>query len=152
MIVDMVRNDLSRTAAAGSVKVEELFRIKTFTHLHQMVSTVTSELREGCSAADVIGKSFPMGSMTGAPKISAMKLIEEFEDMKRGVYSGSIGYIQPDGDFDFNVVIRSIVYDKKKKYLSYMAGSAITAGALAEREYEECMLKASSMEKVLSGL
>jgi para-aminobenzoate synthetase component 1 len=150
MIVDMVRNDLSRTAAKGSVKVEELFGIKTFRLLHQMVSTVVSEVKPVVHFTDVIAKSFPMGSMTGAPKINAMKLIDEFEDSKRAIFSGSIGYITPDGDFDLNVVIRSIVYNANDKYLSYMAGSAITINATAEKEYEEVLLKAASMKQVLT--
>lgn len=150
MIVDMVRNDLSRTAAKGSVKVEELFGVKSFKRLHQMVSTIVSDIRDGLHFTDVIKNSFPMGSMTGAPKVSAMKLIEEYEDVKRGLFSGSIGYISPDGDFDFNVIIRSIIYNERNKYLSFMAGSAITIAANAEYEYEECMLKASAMKQVLS--
>jgi para-aminobenzoate synthetase component 1 len=151
MIVDMVRNDLSRTAAKSTVKVEELFGVKTFKQLHQMISTVVSEMKEGIHFTDVIAKSFPMGSMTGAPKVSAMNLIEEYEDTKRGIFSGSIGYVEPGGDFDFNVVIRSIIYNRRNRYLSYMAGSAITINANAEQEYEECLLKASAMRQVLSN-
>jgi para-aminobenzoate synthetase component I len=151
MIVDMVRNDLSRTAARGTVKVEELFGVKTFKQLHQMISTIVSEMRDDVHFTDVLAKSFPMGSMTGTPKVSAMKLIEEYEKTKRGLFSGSIGYITPDGDFDFNVIIRSIIYNRRKKYLSYMAGSAITIAAKPEQEYEECMLKASAMKQVLTN-
>ncbi len=151
MIVDMVRNDLSRTAARGSVQVEELFGIKTFKQLHQMITTVVSELKDGVHFTDAIKASFPMGSMTGAPKVSSMNLIEEYEEVKRGLYSGSIGYVNPDGDFDFNVIIRSIIYNQKKKYLSYMTGSAITIGANAVQEYNECMLKAAAMEMALTN-
>ena len=149
MIVDLVRNDLSRTATRGSVIVEELFGVKSFHQLHQMVSTVTSELKKDVPFTEVIKNAFPMGSMTGAPKIRAMQLIEEYESTKRGIYSGSIGYITPDGDFDFNVIIRSILYNAENRYLSFMAGSAITDGADPEREYEECLLKAATMKKVL---
>ena len=149
MIVDLVRNDLSRTATRGSVIVEELFGVKSFHQLHQMVSTVTSELKKDVPFTEVIKNAFPMGSMTGAPKIRAMELIEEYESTKRGIYSGSIGYITPDGDFDFNVIIRSILYNAENRYLSFMAGSAITNGADPEREYEECLLKAATMKKVL---
>jgi para-aminobenzoate synthetase component 1 len=149
MIVDLVRNDLSRTAAKGSVKVEELFGIKTFKQLHQMVSTITSEMKTDIPFTDVIKYAFPMGSMTGAPKFRAMELIEKFEKTKRGIYSGSIGYIKPGGDFDFNVVIRSILYNTKNRYLSFMAGSAITDSSDPEKEYEECLLKAEAMKNVL---
>ena len=152
MIVDLVRNDLSHTASRGSVIVEELFGIKTFHQLHQMESTVTSELKKDISFTEAIKKAFPMGSMSGAPKIRAMELIEEFESTKRGIYSGAVGYITPDGDFDFNVIIRSILYNSKNRYLSFMAGSAITDGSNAEREYEECMLKVAAMIKVLSNV
>lgn len=152
MIVDLVRNDLSRTAARGSVIVEELFGIKSFPQLHQMESTVTSELKKDISFTEAIKKAFPMGSMSGTPKIRAMELIDEFESTKRGIYSGAVGYITPAGDFDFNVIIRSILYNSKNRYLSFMAGSAITDGSNAEREYEECMLKVAAMIKVLSNV
>ena len=149
MIVDLVRNDLSRTAAKGSVKVEELFGIKTFLQLHQMTSTIVSELDPKFDISDVLKTTFPMGSMTGAPKIRAMQIIEEFEKTKRGWYSGTIGYISPEGDFDLNVIIRSILYNLSEKYLSFMVGSAITIGAEAEKEYDECLLKSVAMKKVL---
>jgi para-aminobenzoate synthetase component 1 len=151
MIVDLVRNDLSRTAKKSSVKVEELFGIYSFSHLHHMVSTVVSEMRDDVSIIDVIKNAFPMGSMTGAPKIRAMELIEEYEKNKRGLFSGSIGYINPEKDFDFNVVIRSILYNASEKYLSFMVGSAITANSDEEKEYEECLLKAKAMLNVLAA-
>ncbi|MBK5284272.1 MAG: chorismate-binding protein, partial [Bacteroidia bacterium] len=150
MIVDLVRNDLSRTAKKGSVNVEELFGIYSFTHLHQMISTVTSEMRSDAHWTDVIRHAFPMGSMTGAPKISAMQLIEQYEKTKRGLFSGSVGYVTPDGDFDFNVVIRSALYNAERKYLSFMAGSAITSKSNPEKEYEECLLKAEAFFKIFS--
>lgn len=145
MIVDLVRNDLSRTAQKDSVRVEELYGVYSFRQVHQMVSTVTARLDPGCHYIDAIRNAFPMGSMTGAPKIRAMQLIDKYEDSCRGLYSGAIGYINPEKDFDFNVVIRSILYNKKKKYLSYMAGSAITIGSQPEREYRECLLKAKAL-------
>jgi para-aminobenzoate synthetase component 1 len=151
MIVDLVRNDLSKTAQKGSVKVERLFGISSFSNLHQMVSTISSLKREDVGLLEVIRQAFPMGSMTGAPKVRAMQLIEEFEQSKRGLYSGSIGYIDPNEDFDFNVVIRSILYNAKKSSLSFMVGSAITANADPEKEYFECLLKAENMKKALSG-
>jgi para-aminobenzoate synthetase component 1 len=151
MIVDLVRNDLSRIAAKATVAVEELFGIYTFTQLHHMISTVVCEKRDDLHFTEVIKQCFPMGSMTGAPKIRAMQLIEEFENTKRGLFSGCIGYITPGGDFDFNVVIRSILYNAEKKYLSFMVGSAITANSVPEKEYEECLLKANALLKVLSS-
>ncbi|MEO8087055.1 MAG: anthranilate synthase component I family protein [Bacteroidota bacterium] len=149
MIVDLVRNDLSRTAANGSVVVEELFGIYSFKQLHQMISTVVAEMRDDLHWSDVLRNAFPMGSMTGAPKIRAMELIEEFESTKRGLYSGAVGYITPEGDFDFNVVIRSILFNEAEKYLSFMVGSAITINSDPGKEYEECLLKAKAMMQVL---
>ena len=93
--------------------------------------------------------TFPMGSMTGAPKKRVMELIEQYENTKRGLFSGSVGYIDPEGDFDFNVVIRGIQYNETSKYLSIMAGSAITFNSVAEKEYEECLLKISAMKMAL---
>ena len=145
MIVDMVRNDLSRTAAKGSVQVEELFGIYQFKHVHQMISTITSNLKSEFTLSDVIKTSFPMGSMTGAPKIKAMELIEKYEASKRGIYSGTIGYIDEKQNADFNVIIRSIIYNSENKKLSFQVGSAITIASDPEKEYEECMLKAKGM-------
>lgn len=149
MIVDLVRNDLSRTATRGSVEVEELCGIHTFPQVHQMISTVVSELTPDTDPVDVLRTTFPMGSMTGAPKISAMQLIELFEESKRGLYSGALGYFTPTGDFDFSVVIRSILYQAERKYVSFSAGSAITALSDPEAEYEECLLKSAAMKRVL---
>ena len=145
MIVDLVRNDLSRTAAKNSVQVEELFGIYTYPSVHQMISTISSEIKEGINISDIIKTTFPMGSMTGAPKISAMQIIERLETTKRGLYSGAIGYITPENDFDFNVVIRSLLYNKSSKYLSLMVGSAITDMCVPEEEYEETQLKAKKI-------
>ena len=151
MIVDLVRNDLTRSAKPGTVRTEELFGIYTFKQVHQMISTVVSELDANVSPVTAIKSAFPMGSMTGAPKVSAMQLMEQYERSKRGVYSGAVGYFSPDGDFDFNVVIRTLLYDQKNKYLSFHAGSAITFYADAEKEYEECLLKVKAIRDVLSG-
>ncbi|CAL2084254.1 aminodeoxychorismate synthase component I [Tenacibaculum sp. 190524A05c] len=151
MIVDLVRNDLSRTAKKGSVKVEELCKVYAFKQVHQLISTVVSEIEDDIHPVDVIRDTFPMGSMTGAPKISAMKIIEELEETKRGLYSGTVGYFTPNGDFDFNVVIRSILYNQEKKYISYSVGGAITAKSTPEKEYEECLLKAKAMKYVLTN-
>ncbi|MFW6275170.1 MAG: anthranilate synthase component I family protein [bacterium] len=149
MIVDLVRNDLSRSAKKGTVKVEELCGIYTYPNVHQMISTISCTLHPGRHFADAIKEAFPMGSMTGAPKIRAMEIIDEFEITKRGLYSGTVGYITPEKDFDFNVVIRSILYNAYNKYISFMAGSALTISSDPEKEYEECLLKASSMADVL---
>ncbi|WCT13976.1 anthranilate synthase component I family protein [Mucilaginibacter jinjuensis] len=149
MIVDLVRNDLTRSAVAGTVKVEELFGIYSFKQVHQMISTVVCELDQHISTVKALRNTFPMGSMTGAPKVSAMQLMEHYERTKRGVYSGAVGYFSPDGDFDFNVVIRSILYNEIEKYLSFQAGSAITYHADAAFEYEECLLKVKAIMEVL---
>jgi len=149
MIVDLVRNDLTRSAKQGTVKAEELFEIRSFNQLHQMISTVVCEIEDDLTPVDAIRNTFPMGSMTGAPKISAMRLMEEFERSKRGIYSGAMGYFSPDGDFDFNVVIRTILYNAANEYLSFQVGSAITYYADAEQEYEECLLKAKAILQVL---
>nr|WP_297307236.1 anthranilate synthase component I family protein [uncultured Flavobacterium sp.] len=150
MIVDLVRNDLSKTATKGSVQVEELCEIYTFDQVHQMISTIVSEVDVKTDPVDVLRTTFPMGSMTGAPKLSAMQIIEYLEETKRGLYSGGVGYFTPDNDFDFNVVIRSILYNEVNKYVSFSVGSAITSEAVAENEYNECLLKASAMLKVLN--
>ena len=149
MIVDLVRNDLTRCAAPGSVQVKELFGVYSFTQVHQMISTVTAQLAAGCDEIDVLKSTFPMGSMTGAPKVSAMQLMENYEVSKRGIYSGAVGYFAPDGNFDFNVVIRTLLYNTQNGYLSFHTGSAITFDADAEREYEECLLKAKAILQVL---
>ena len=149
MIVDMVRNDLSRLAVKNSVQVQELFGIYTFEQVHQMISTIVAEVNKETHWLDIIHATFPMGSMTGAPKISAMKITEALETFQRGWYSGTFGYITPTGDFDFNVVIRSIQHDAAKKIVSFGVGSAITIQANPELEYEECLLKAKAMREVL---
>jgi para-aminobenzoate synthetase component 1 len=151
MIVDLVRNDLSRFAMPGSVEVSELFGIHTFKTVHQMISTVRCTVSSEISNAEILLKTFPMGSMTGAPKRRAVELAEQHETQARGIYSGTVGVISPEGDFDFNVVIRSITWNSKTGYLSVMAGSAITAQSDPEKEYEECMLKLDAMKKVIEN-
>jgi len=141
MIVDLVRNDLSKTAVNSSVKVDKLCGVYTFNNIHQMISTISSEVHPSTHFTEVIETTFPMGSMTGAPKIKAMTLIDEYECSSRGLFSGSIGYITPEGDFDFNVVIRSLIYNKKTKYLSVSVGGAITCSSTPQEEYEECLIK-----------
>jgi len=149
MITDLVRNDLSRTAQKSSVEVKELCGIYSFLQVHQMISTITSKMDSQYSAVDALRTTFPMGSMTGAPKYAAMKIIEELEETKRGLYSGAVGYFTPNGDFDFNVVIRSILYNQENQYVSFSVGSAITSLSIPEKEYDECLLKAKAMHEVL---
>ena len=152
MIVDLVRNDLRRSCRTGTIRVEELFGVYGFRQVSQMISTVTGQLRPECGLAEAIQGAFPMGSMTGAPKIRAMELIERYEQNRRGLFSGSIGYILPNGDADFNVVIRSLQYHAGTGYLSFMVGSAITYDSDPRREYEECLLKAQAILQVLTGM
>jgi len=149
MIVDLVRNDFSKIATKGTVNVEELCKVYSFATVHQMISTIACEPKETTNFTDIIRATFPMGSMTGAPKVSAMNLIEKHEDFKRGLYSGSIGYISPNGDFDFNVVIRSLIYNRKTNYLSCSVGGAITIQSDPEAEFEECQIK---VKKIMDGL
>lgn len=149
MIVDLVRNDLARSSDSGSVKVEELFGIYSFQQVFQMISTVRSTLRDDCHFIDAIRLAFPMGSMTGAPKVKVMELIEQYENTKRGAFSGAAGYISPEGDFDFNVIIRSLFLDMAQNKYSFQVGSAITYDAIPENEYDECLVKASAIMRLL---
>lgn len=150
MIVDLVRNDLKKSAQTGSVKVDELFGIYTFPQLHQMISTITAQAKPNVHVVDIIKSCFPMGSMTGAPKVRAMQLIDRYEKVKRSAFSGAVGYIDMQKqEFDFNVIIRSLFFDKDTKTLSYNVGSAITYDSIAKYEYEECLLKAMAIKKVL---
>ncbi len=150
MITDLVRNDLSKICRRGSVKVRELFGVYSYPQVHQMITTIEGETDEKVNIADVLRATFPMGSMTGAPKRSVMQLIEQYEHSKRGLYSGSIGYITPDNDWDFNVVIRSILYNESSRYLSFQTGGAITFASDAEEEYNECLIKAEAMRKAIA--
>lgn len=149
MVVDLVRNDLARICNEGTVQVDELYGIYSFPQVHQMISTIVGQLKENISFSEIIHATFPMGSMTGAPKKRVMELIEQYEKTKRGIFSGAVGYISPEGDFDFNVVIRSILYNSSLKYLSLPAGSGITFYSDPEKEWEECLMKAEAMKKVL---
>lgn len=151
MIVDLVRNDLSRCADRDSVRVEELFGVHSFKTVHHLVSTISCTVPSSTGWVDLIKATFPMGSMTGAPKLSAMKLISAHEKTERGIYSGSIGYIEPNGDFDFNVVIRSVQYDALQSRVSCHVGGAITALCNAADEYKECLLKAEAVLRALRG-
>lgn len=150
MIVDLVRNDLARHCIPGSVRVDELFGIYSFATVHQMISTVSGTLRPEIHAVDALRDAFPMGSMTGAPKVMAMELIEQYEKTRRGLYSGAVGYFSPEMDFDFNVVIRSILYNQTRQYVSVQVGGAIVYDSIPEAEYEECLIKASAMLRALA--
>jgi len=149
MVVDLVRNDLSRVCMEGSVQVDELFGVRSFPQVHQMVSTISGIPDPALTFTDILRATFPMGSMTGAPKRRVMELIEHYEGFRRGLYSGAVGYFTPDGDFDLNVVIRSLLYHGKTGRLSFPTGSGITFYADARREYAECLLKASAMQQAL---
>lgn len=150
MIVDLVRNDLSRTAVKNSVKVDEMCKVYEFPTVYQMISTIQSEVRKNTSISEIIKTTFPMGSMTGAPKIKAMELIEKYEKTKRGLYSGAVGYISPEDNFDFNVVIRSLQINQKTHYASFLTGGAITIQSNAEEEYDECFVKATALLKAFN--
>ncbi len=144
MIVDLVRNDLSRIATKASVNVKSLCELHTFKTLHHLISTVEAQLPSNITFTEILAATFPMGSMTGAPKISAVRHMEKIELLDRGLYSGTFGVIEPNGNFDFNVIIRSAVYNKEKKQTTIKVGSAITHASNAEAEYDECLLKAAS--------
>ncbi|MFA0816248.1 MAG: aminodeoxychorismate synthase component I [Anaerofustis sp.] len=148
MIVDLERNDFGRVAKTGTVKVPELFVIETYPTVYHLVSTVTGELEEGKSAVDLIRASFPGGSITGAPKIRAMDIIDELEPSARNVYTGSIGYIGFDGDMDLNIVIRTFVCKGGKAY--FQAGGGIVWDSDNESEYEETYHKAAALIESIS--
>jgi len=149
MVVDLVRNDLSKVCKEGTVHVDELYGVYSFPQVYQMISTISGDLNDDISFTDIIRATFPMGSMTGAPKRNVLQLIEKYERSKRGIFSGALGYITPEQDFDFNVVIRSIMYNESNRYLSYQVGSGITFYSEPESEWEECRLKAAAIDKVL---
>jgi para-aminobenzoate synthetase component 1 len=151
MIVDLVRNDLGKSSKPGTVGVEELFGVYEFNTVNQMISTVVATATEEMELSEIVANAFPMGSMTGAPKIEVMKNIERYENFKRGLYSGTVGYFTPDGNFDLNVVIRSILYNATENYVSVRAGSAITYDSVPEKELEEILLKAENLLRILNA-
>ena len=151
MIVDLMRNDLARFCKLHSVHVDELFGIYSFPQVHQMISSISGQLSKDKNLFDALALSFPMGSMTGAPKIMVMQLIEQYEASKRELYSGCLGYISPEGDFDFNVVIRSLCYNADSQYLSYHTGGAITFDSDPEQEWQETLVKASALHKIFNS-
>jgi para-aminobenzoate synthetase component 1 len=141
---------LTKFAEAGSIKVEELFGVHSFKTVHHLISTVTAQLKEEKDTINCIKASFPMGSMTGAPKIKAMELIEQYEKSKRGLFSGAVGYFSPENNFDFNVVIRSLLYNETQRYLSIQSGGAITIDSDPESEWEELNLKSQVLQSILN--
>jgi para-aminobenzoate synthetase component 1 len=151
MVVDLVRNDLSKICETNSVQVSELFGIYSFAQVHQMISTIVGKPLEHLHWSEMIRDSFPMGSMTGAPKRRVLELIEQYEKTKRGLFSGALGYVKPNQDFDFNVVIRSMLYNSMKKYLAWFAGSGITVNSSPEKEYEECLVKVGAFESIIKN-
>ena len=151
MIVDLVRNDLAKISEVASVKVPELFGVYTFKQLHHLISTISATLKPNLSLYKIITEPFPMGSMTGAPKYIVMELIEQYEQFQRNIYSGTVGYIMPNHDFDFNVVIRSLVYNVATQRIVFHTGGAITYDSSAEKEWQETLLKALAMETVLKN-
>jgi para-aminobenzoate synthetase component 1 len=151
MAVDVARNDLSVIASRGSVNVNRLYNIETFETVHQMVSTVSCELKDNVDFDDMINATFPMASMTGAPKVSAMKFIDELEDFERKNYSGAMGFIEENGNFELSVNIRSIFYNQASQRLSIAVGGAITHLSDPQKEYDECLLKATALLKALNG-
>lgn len=152
MIVDLVRNDMTRSVNPATVDAQRKLEIHTFKQVHQLISTITGQQRKDISDIAALKNLFPPGSMTGAPKISAMRICDKHENSKRGVYSGALGYFSPDGDFDFNVIIRTILYNQTKQYLSFHTGGALTYNAQAEEEYNECLLKASAIISALDSV
>jgi para-aminobenzoate synthetase component 1 len=151
MVVDLVRNDLSRVATRDSVQVDTLCELKSFPQVHQLVSTISAQIGAGVGFRSILEACFPMGSMTGAPKVRVMQLTDQYELSARGLYSGSIGFIEPNGDFDLNVVIRSLQYESDKGYLSYHVGSGVTVYSDPQREWEECRWKSAGIRRVFGG-
>jgi len=145
MIVDLVRNDLARISKTGSTKVDEIFGIYPFPTVFQMISSIRSELKDGLRSADAIWSTFPMGSMTGAPKAEVMNWIQKLEPFRRGAYSGAMGFFGPDNEFDFNVLIRSLFINHKNRTCGFAVGSAITIDSVPEDEWEECRMKARTI-------
>jgi para-aminobenzoate synthetase component 1 len=151
MVVDLVRNDLSKICETDSVRVAELFGIYSFAQVHQMISTIVGKPLVNLHWTEMIARTFPMGSMTGAPKKRVLELTEQYEKTKRGLFSGALGYVKPDQDFDFNVVIRSLLYNSQNRYLAYFAGSGITINSDPENEYEECLIKVAAFERIIKN-
>ncbi|HET8572313.1 MAG TPA: anthranilate synthase component I family protein [Edaphocola sp.] len=148
MITDLTRNDLAKICTVGSVHVPDLLGLYTFPTLHHIISTVEGSLKADSTFKDILEAAFPMGSMTGAPKKIVLERIDQYEKNPRGIYSGSVGYIMPDGDFDFNVVIRSLVLNTDTRQIRYATGGAITYDSIPEKEWQETVLKAKSMKEV----
>lgn len=149
MIVDLVRNDLTKVAEKKSVSVKELCKLYSFETVHQLISTISCDLKKNINFTTTLQALFPMGSMTGAPKISAIEQIQNFETFQRGIYSGTVGYIEPNGNFDLNVVIRTILIDTSIRKINCRVGGAITIHSIPENEYNECLLKLKVLQSSL---
>jgi para-aminobenzoate synthetase component 1 len=147
MIVDLLRNDISKTCRDGSVKVPKLFAVESYATVHHLVSTVIGELANGQQALDLLRSCFPGGSITGAPKIRAMEVIEELEPQRRGIYCGSIGYIGFDGNMDTNIAIRTLVHNQNT--IRFWAGGGIVNDSVLDEEYQECFDKAAALLQLL---
>jgi anthranilate synthase component 1 len=147
MLVDLGRNDAGRIAATGSVEVTELMSVERYSHVMHLVSNVVGKLGEKQDAFDVLRASFPAGTVTGAPKIRAMEIIEELEPAKRGPYAGSVGYFDFSGNMDMCITIRTIIFKNKKAYIQ--AGAGIVADSDPDKEYEETVNKAKGMFKAI---
>src|SRR6185369_16875494 len=146
MIVDLLRNDLGKVSLSGSVEVSSLFDVERFETVWQMTSTVTSTLKPNTSLVELMRALFPCGSITGAPKIRTMEIIRELELQSRGIYTGTIGLLQPGGDCVFNVAIRTVVVDAESGEATFGVGGGITSDSTAEGEYDECLVKAKSLK------
>lgn len=151
MIVDLVRNDLTRSAKPGTVRATELAKVYTFQQVHQLISTISCDMAEEVKTTTAIAHAFPPGSMTGAPKVKAMELIDQYEHSRRGVYAGALGYFGPQSNFDFSVVIRTLIYNADTGYLSFHTGGAITTQSDPEQEYNECILKGKAFFEILDA-
>lgn len=142
MIVDMLRSDLGRVSETGSVQTPKLWEVERYETVLQMTSTVHSRVRRGVGVSEILRSAFPCGSVTGAPKVRTMEIISELEDSPRGVYTGSVGYISPGPESQFNVAIRTVTVDREKALAEFGVGSGVTHDSSAGMEYEECMTKA----------
>jgi para-aminobenzoate synthetase component 1 len=149
MIVDLLRNDLGKVCAPGTVRASKLFDVESFASVHQLVSTVEGRLAPDKHALDLLGACFPGGSITGAPKVAAMKIIEELEPHRRSIYCGAIGYVGYDGNMDLNIAIRTLV--QQGDYVYTWAGGGVVADSNVDAEYQESLDKAAAMLAVLDS-
>ncbi|HLW40449.1 MAG TPA: chorismate-binding protein [Brumimicrobium sp.] len=152
LVVEGIKNDLMQVAKKETVDVESFSQIHSFETVHQLISTISAEIEPETSFGTILKTVFPMGSMVGFPKEKALKLLDKYEAFNRGLYSGTIGYIQPNGNFDFNVVIRSILYDDENKTIICPVGGGITLQSSPEDEYNECLIKLNVLQDTLNNV